>query len=688
MNFTFWDGSIVAVLFFILVWIVYWTQKRSNSVVDFLAANRCAGRYLLTVASGATGLGVISIVASWELYYKLGFSAIWWQAMLIPAVGMILSVSGFVTYRFRETRAMTMAEFFELRYSRKFRIFAGMVACGSGVLNYAIFPSVAARALIYIMGLPIYTVQLFGLEIDLTLAVVMACLLTAAVLIAIVGGQVTIMVTDFVQAQVVNIVIFIVIFILMFKVDWSHIISILSVAPAGQSKLNPFDIKDFHGFNIWYFIFQVSLIIYGFRAWQGSQGYSCSAKSPHEARMAGVLVGWREYIVQIFVVFIPVCIFVVLNGKGQNSGIIGENLSNIVNLQIREQMTVPLGLVQLLPVGVVGLLCAAFIGGTIATDNTYLHSWGSILIQDILMPLRGKPFQPKAHLKLLRFSIAGVAIFAFLFSLFFTLKDYIFMYFAITGAIYLGGAGAVILGGLYWKRGTVAGAWTAMVSGSILSLIGVLLQNIFWPHILPSLKEKYYEIFGRLPNEFPISGMTMAFAFALLAFLTYIVVSLFSKPDKNLDFDKLFHRGKYAVAEERPEIISSIKLKIFDKFGISKEFTLTDKIICFASIFLTFFWVIMFIIGCVINSRYKIPIEIWGKWWAIYFIVNFIIAAFVAVWFFWGGLRDFKELIHSLTHKRKDNLDDGYVIGHKRLSDIEDKEEKKLIASEELSHDR
>jgi len=204
MHFTIWDGSIVCVLFLILTAIICWMKKYSISVADFLAANRCAGRYLLTVAGGAVGLGFISIVGSWEIYYKVGFSGIWWQLMLLPAVGMLLSVSGFVTYRFRATRAMTMAEFFELRYSRKFRIFAGIIAWFSGVLNYGIFPAIAGRCLIYLLGLPVYTMQVCGIEVNLTLAIVMACLLTVAVAFTIAGGQITVMVTDFCQGQIIN----------------------------------------------------------------------------------------------------------------------------------------------------------------------------------------------------------------------------------------------------------------------------------------------------------------------------------------------------------------------------------------------------------------------------------------------------------------------------------------------------
>jgi solute:Na+ symporter, SSS family len=681
MRFTIWDGSIVCVLFVILTVIICWMKKYSISVADFLAANRCAGRYLLTVAGGAVGLGFISVVGSWEIYYKVGFSGIWWQLMLLPAVGMLLSVSGFVTYRFRATRAMTMAEFFELRYSRKFRIFAGIIAWASGVLNYGIFPAIAGRCLIYLLGLPVYAIQIGGIEVNVTLAIVMACLLTVAVAFTIAGGQITVMVTDFCQGQVISFATFTVIIILLFKIDWSNIISVLSTAPPGQSMLDPFDIKSVQGFNLWYFVFQIVLTVYGYNAWQGSQAYSCSAKSPHEARMASILTGWRNYIYNVFFFFVPICIFVVMNGSHfqQLAGTIQGNLATISDVQIREQLTVPIGLLHLLPVGVVGLLCASFIAGNIATDETYLHSWGSIMVQDVIMPLRGKPFSPQAHIKTLRLSIISIALFAFFFSLFFNLKDFIFMYFAITGAIYLGGAGAVILGGLYWKRGTAAGAWAAMILGSVCSVSGIVLQSIIWPH-LPVWKKNYPAILGSLPEVFPLTGMEMAFIFAVVALLAYVVVSLLTKPDKELDFDQLFHRGKYAIDDKTTQTVTG-KWKLLAKFGIGEEFSVSDKVVAIASILLTLFWVLAFIIGNIIHNRFGISKEGWGKWWAFYLIVNMGIATFVAVWLFIGGLRNFRDLVCLLKEKRKDSRDDGYVIAHKRLSEVEDKDTQQLIES-------
>ena len=107
-----------------------------------------------------------------------------------------------------------------------------------------------------------------------------------------------------------------------------------------------------------------------------------------------------------------------------------------------------------------GLFAAVIFGCAISCDDTYVHAWGSIFIQDVVLPIRKRPFKtPGNHLLALRLSIVGVALFGFIFSILFPMKGYIFMFFALTGAIYLGGAGAVIIGGLYWKRGTTAAAW-------------------------------------------------------------------------------------------------------------------------------------------------------------------------------------------------------------------------------------
>ena len=52
------------------------------------------------------------------------------------------------------------------------------------------------------------------------------------------------------------------------------------------------------------------------------------------------------------------------------------------------------------------------------------------------------------------------------------------LYLAITGAIFLGWSGTVIIGGLYWSRGTSHGAWATALLGSAFTLTSFLLQRM------------------------------------------------------------------------------------------------------------------------------------------------------------------------------------------------------------------
>src|SRR5690606_23624455 len=71
----------------------------------------------------------------------------WWSQLAAP-VGLLIALFGFVVYRFRETRALTMAQCFGVRYSRRLRVFLGMLAFIAGVVNYGIFPIVGARVFV------------------------------------------------------------------------------------------------------------------------------------------------------------------------------------------------------------------------------------------------------------------------------------------------------------------------------------------------------------------------------------------------------------------------------------------------------------------------------------------------------------------------------------------------------------
>ena len=91
------DWVILLGLLAALLFAVQRTRRHASSVSGFLAANRCAGRYLIAVAFGMAQLGVISLVWYWQQNYDVAYTSIWWGLMEGPAMIIIaLSVVNFI----------------------------------------------------------------------------------------------------------------------------------------------------------------------------------------------------------------------------------------------------------------------------------------------------------------------------------------------------------------------------------------------------------------------------------------------------------------------------------------------------------------------------------------------------------------------------------------------------------------
>lgn len=639
MNLTFIDWTIIVLALAGMMGGVQYTKSYMQSVADFLAAGRTAGRYIISVASGVAGLGAITVIANFEMNYLAGFSMTWW-GFSMNIVVLIIAVSGFVVYRFRQTRALTMAQFFEMRYSRNFRIFTGIVAYLSGLINFGIFPAVGARFFIYYCGFP-PTVTFLGMEIS-TFALCMIALLAISLYFVFTGGQIAIIVADFIQGTFINVVFVIILVYFFFIFDYDLIYRTLQTAPIDASMINPFKTSAAKDFNIWYQLIGAFGVIYVVLSWQGTQAYNSSAKSAHEAKMGTVLAGWRGLPQILFFLFLPICAYVVMHSS-EFSGI-ANAVTGVVetesNAAVQSQIRTPLVLLNMLPVGLAGAFAAVMLAAFISTHDSYLHSWGSIFIQDIVLPLRKKPLSPEAHLKLLRYSILGVAVFIFFFSLLFQQSQYILLFFAITGAIFSGGSGSVIIGGLYWRRGTTAGAWSAMLTGSSIAVGGIIIHQI-------------------QPGFF-INGQVFWFIAMVSSIVVYILVSLVTPQKKGLNFDELLHLGEYRIKEEY-DVQQPAEKGLAKFFGIGEEFTRSDKVIYILSYAYTFLITAIFIFGTIYHLIFGIADDTWMQFWYGYIIVMLILSAAITIWFTFGGIKDLRAMFASLNNLVRNPNDNGML---------------------------
>ena len=688
MNLHLVDWLIVFIVLGGMFYSVSFSSGLMKSVTDFLSAGRTAGRYLISVSSGVAGLGAISVVMYLEMGYVSGFSLAWWglsQGIII----LMLTMSGWVIYRFRSTRCLTLAQFFEKRYSRKFRIFTGIVAFTAGIINFGIFPAVGAQFFISYCGLP---ESFVGIPVY---PLVMIILLSISLYFVYTGGQIAVIIADFFQGIFATFVLIVVALYLFFTVSWEQVSDSLEQTPLqlaneeimnlendeeflklsddnkekrkteinekyeNSSRINPFKTSNVEDFNFWYFLIGIIGIMYGTMGWQGSQAYNSSAKSAHEAKMGSVLAGFRGLPQGLFFLVVPVLIYVFMNHGDYKSiaSSVDLNLQSLDTDTLRSQMRGPIVLSTVLPIGLLGAFAALMVAAFVSTHDTYLHSWATILVQDVIMPFRDKPFDKDTHIKVLRYAILGVAIFIFLFSLLFQQNQKIALFFAITAAIFSGGSGAVIIGGLYWKRGTTKAAWTAIIVGAVISVGGVLVKQISveWLGDTSSFAQlKSFLEFIRNINGQEYWGISMG-----ASALCYIIVSIF---DDTVPFnmDKLLNRGKYAIEGEKKVVNKNTELG-WKIFLMGEEFTKGDKLIYILNYAWTGIWTLVFIIGTIYNLSNDVSDDTWMLFWKNYIYIHIIISLLTIVWFTIGGFRDLKVMMKKLKTEQRDHQDDGWV---------------------------
>ena len=644
------DWLLICIPLLGLLFVALYTRRYMKGVADFLSGGRMAGRYLLAVAKGEQGVGAVVFVATFEIISKSGFILSWWGWMSVP-VTLVVGISGWVIYRFRETRALTLAQFFEIRYSKSFRVFTGVLGFSAGMVNFGVIPVVGARFMTYFLGLP-QSLPIFGCAVP-THILLMALLLGITLALTLSGGLITLMITNCLEGMVSMVLFLVIIGCLLMMFSWSEISQVLESRPPGQSLLNPFDSMGLKDFNVWYVLIGLFGAVYRTMAWQNQGAYSTAAITAHESRMGGIMASWKGLGNGAVITLLAVCAMTYLSHPdfAVQSAAVKAEVSQIAQPQLQSQMTVPIAVVHMLPPGIKGLLCIILLMGVFGGDGTHLLSWGSLFIQDVIVPLRKKPFAPEDHIRLLRWSMSGVALFAFLFGCFFKQTEYIAMWWAVTEALYVGGAGVAIIGGLYWKKGTTAGAWAGLLTGSGLVTGGIIARQIWG-------------------NGFPLNGVQISFFGSISACLVYAITSLLTCRE-NFNMDRMLHRGIYAVeAEKQFETKSKTKVTWGRLIGLDEHFTFGDKLLAGGLFSWSMLWFGVFVVGTTWNLIAPWPIAVWSRFWFVVGIgIPVFFACVTAVWFSWGGIRDMRLFFRRLRAERVDARDNGMVVNHHNLGE-------------------
>ena len=740
------DWCITLVPVVIILSIALYSRRYVRGVVDYVAAGRVAGRYVMCVGQLESGLGVIALVALVEASYQTGYAISFWGMMVVP-VWTVLSLTGFCVYRFRETKSLSIGQFLEMRYNRPFRIFAATLRTISEMLCNAIGPAVAANFFIYFLGLP-HKVSIMGISVP-CFAILVGLVLCMAIVVMWPGGRISLLITDSIQGLLSYPIFVVLTGYVLCCFSWGgEIAPVMMDRVKGESFLNPFDVAQLRDFNIFALVVGVVGGVLNRASWIGNDA-SNAGRTPHEQKMAGILGAWRNGFSSLMCILITIVVLTVMchehfAAKAKDIRInlstkiaeelvpdpkvratletkiaaipeqhhkigVDKPLSNTNNLDtpylnavadtlghdsdgnylfqkfrtLYHQMMMSVTLRHMLPVGMAGIFCLLMVMIMLATDDSRIFNSSSTIIQDVVVPLCKNPLTPQQHLRCLRLGAVGVAIFFFICSLFFVQLDYLNMFMTIMTAIWLGGAGPVMLFGLYSRFGNTTGAFSALFVGSGFSVGGIFLQRNWAQNVYPFLEKmgwtsgvghflqavsapfNPYIVWQMDPVKFPINSYELYFISMMAGVAAYIIGSLVTyRHPYNLE--RMLHRGKYSIDGERP-IEPFTWRKIWSQLiSITPEYTTGDKIITWSVFIFSFVYQIgiCFVAVLLWNMLSPWPTE----WWSHYFfittiVVGGIIGVVSTVWFLWGGIVDTRRLFHDLAARSDNPLDDGRVIG-------------------------
>ena len=739
-----YNWLIVIIPFLFVIGMAFYSRKYIRDVVDYLAAGRVCGRYVIAVAGMESALGLITLVAYSETVYKGGFAFGFWGSITAP-LALVLSLTGFFAYRFRETRAMSIGEYLERRYSRSFRIFASCLRTFSELLANVIGPAVAARFFIYLFGWP-NTLTFLGFKIPTFVFVVFLTLFFALIIIWA-GGQISLVVTDALQGILCYPIFLVFAIFLLCKFSWfNEIVPVLSNRASGESFLNPFDVNELRDFNV----FAVFVMIFGMflnrGIWCGG-GSDTSARTPLEGKMSGILGTWRNGYSSLMMFLMAVSVIAVMNHvdfanqakeirmdltrrvmedkkyepelrakildaaekipadkfveKPSSKNNMdtpyyqmarkilvqekGDSRGNAATLEFRalfNQMRLPVVLQHILPGPLLALMCLLALMLMLSTDDSRIFASARTLAQDVVLPFIKKPLTVKQHLLLIRWLSLAVCLIFFFSSIFLAQLDYINLYCTIVIAIWAGGAGSVMMGGLYTRFGTTAGAYASVFTGAFIAGGGVLIQRNWPDHVYPFLQSMgWVEGLDRFlravaspfvpyirwemdPVKFPINSTEISFIAMISSALMYCAVSLLTCR-KPYDLDKLLHRGKYNIENKNEEKLKwTWKTFLVKIIGITPEYSRGDRIIAWSVFIYSFIYAFLLMFAGVVIWNWISPWPV--KWWGYYYFIHMLVAGSVigavsTVWFTWGGIRDMLRMFRDLAARKADPDDNGVV---------------------------
>jgi len=464
---------VLIVYFFGLFGVGVYATRFIGSNTDFLLAGRRLGPVLATATLCATHFGGGFVLGSGEWGFTHGMTGIAYAI----GVGLSLVLLGFVAARKMRRLAMfTVPDYLELRYNSKLARLLGTL--------------LSLVAIIGIIGAQVWAAQgaLSILGVDPTWAAVAATLMF--IVYTAMSGLWGVTLTDAVQLAIIFVGV--------------PIAAVLAVGEAGgldgirlaidAQSLEIGTDRYFSPVGAGLGLVLAAIVPTMMYTLIGQDFYQrlFAARDENTAFRAAIAAG---------ALLIAFAIFPVVTGMAARA---------LFGAEIEAARAIPMLIDEVLPAWAAAIVIAAILGAIMSTADSLLMAGTSHVTHDIYVKLIDPGAEEDSKRLLLISRVVTVVLGLLALWMALNFKAIIGML-LMSYTLYAAGVFIPVVGGLYWKRATGAGAVAAIVGGSAYGLAGEL--GWFAPAALPL-----------------VGGLPIIVAGALVSLLLFVGVSLVTRP--------------------------------------------------------------------------------------------------------------------------------------------------------------
>ncbi len=453
------------------------SKGKQKSSEDYFLAGRNLTWPIVGISIFAANIGSSTLIGLTADAFKTNIAVYNYEWM--AAVVLIIFAIFFMPF-YLSSKVYTMPEFLERRYDSRARYFFSIITIVGNVI-------IDTAAGLYAGNL---ILKIIFPELDS--AIIITLLAIAAAAYTIPGGLSAVVHTEVIQAIILVMGSIALTYFCLDQVGgWSGMMAGLdALNQSGQLNKSSDEVFSLVGsindpYMPWTgLVFGVPLL--GFYFWANNQFMVqrvLSARDLNHGRWGALFAGLLKLPV-IFIMIIPGVIAIVLFSDTDISGLnylIPSSTGMVVCSQLSDcpNMTYPVLIYSLLPVGVLGLVIAGLLAAMSSSISATLNSASTLITMDFILKLK-----PNLSSKNLVTSgqIATVilvmlaAAWAPQIEKFSSLWEYLQLVLGFIAPPVV----SVFLLGLFWKRGNANGAFTSLLGGLILSIILILSKVNHW----------------------------------------------------------------------------------------------------------------------------------------------------------------------------------------------------------------